>query len=179
MAFKRALVVLVLGFNSVDAAELAQRVSQLEQEVQALKQQVNDLQSLIESKPSEPPHSTTSTGTAAPQLILKDWHYRTEPRKFDVDYAIDVILYNGFDKAIQEVEARLDFKTLLGNHLYSVSITHDLDIPAGESVVDKGSRANKRLLGENHQMKRMNQEDIRATLVVRKIVFEDGTVFSF
>ncbi|MDY6994742.1 MAG: hypothetical protein SVR94_19325, partial [Pseudomonadota bacterium] len=122
-------MLLVLSLNDVAAAELAQRVKQLEEEVQALKQQLNDLESLIESKSSATLGATSPTGTQALQLILKDWYYRTEPRKFDVEYAIDVILYNGFDKAIQEVEARLDFKTLLGNHLYSVSITSDLDIP--------------------------------------------------
>lgn len=173
------LVLVMVGLVTNGHAEtLEQRIIKLEQEIETIKQQLESLQ----KKPSTaklPASQSPVSEATAPQLLLKKWSFRKEPRKFDVDYAIDLELLNNFDKAIREIDARIDFKNLLGDHFYSIEVSTNLDIPAGETGIDLGSRQNKRVLGKGHQMLRMSAEDIKAELVIRKIVFEDSTLLRF
>ena len=167
-------------------SDLEQRVLKLEQEVTLLKQQVESLQSLAQTPTSSvtpPPLSTAPTTNGetagALQLTLTRWAFRPVMIKFDTYYAVDVELHNGFNKAIREVEARIDFRDLRGDLFYSITISPNLDIPASSTVTDEGNRRNKRLLGRGHQMVTMKIENIKAELVVEKVVFDDGSILTF
>lgn len=174
------LLTLLFSTNvSATETDLEQRVTKLEKEVELLKQQVDSLKSQGPN-PVTPPIPTNGVPTPlTQQLTLIKWSFRPVMIKFDTYHAIDVELHNGFNKIIREIDARIDFKDLLGDHLYSVTISPDLSIPAGGTIVDQGNRRNKRLLGRGHQMVSMQVENIKAILVVEKVVFDDGTVLTF
>ncbi len=180
----RVIIVFILmsflgNANAQQENQLEQRVTVLEQEVTTLKQQLDTLSKKLEegsaSIKKEPPVDSPSVL----RLVLEKWYYHSVRIKINTYYAIDVELRNDYSKAIGEIDARVDFKNLLGGHLYSINITPMLKIPAGQIVVDKGSEENKRLLGKEHQMTRLSPSDVSAELIIRKIVFEDGTLLSF
>ncbi len=152
---------------------LTQRVEQLEKEVAELKQVLSQL---IATKSTV---ANTNIGQNTTLLTMKRWFYREENLKFTVQYAIDVELFNGFDKSIKEIDARVKFKNLFGGLLYTMTISSNLPIAPGSSMIDKGTLENGRLLGSGHQMRRLKNDEITAELTVRRIVFEDNSVVSF
>lgn len=152
---------------------LEQRVGQLEREVTELKQVLSQLTA------TKPAVTNSNVGQSTTLLTMKRWFYREENLKFTVQYAIDVELFNGFDKAIKEIDARVKFKNLFGGLLYTMTISSNLPIASGTSVIDKGTLENGRLLGSGHQMRRLKNDEITAELTVRRIVFEDNSVVSF
>lgn len=178
-----SLVLLLFVANSYAAQpEWEPRVTQLEQDVQRLQEQLDALNTLVNllSKQSLPLTPVPLLPVEPPKLVLKSWSYHSEAIKFNTYYAIDIELYNGFSKGIKEIDATIEFRNLLGGLIYSVPVTTDTPIPAGVAITDKGGRDrdNRRLLAENHQLRKMRPEDINAELIVRKIVFDDNSVYS-
>jgi len=177
------LIIPILAF--ANTTDLESRVLKLEQQVDQLQQQLDRLQHQVNSPAAPSPVLSiplTASGPEVPasqQLTLVTWSFRYVPIKFNTYYALDVELHNGFTKKITEVEARIDFRDLLGELLYSITITPNLDLPAGQTMTDQGNRRNKRLLGRGHQLVGMEMKDLKAELIVSKLVFDDGTVLSF
>ncbi|MDD2817124.1 MAG: hypothetical protein PHP00_15565 [Thiotrichaceae bacterium] len=173
---KFSLLTAVLYTSPAIAEDLTQRVTQLEQEVQQLKQRIIQLETVLSKLP------TPSKYVASPSsslLSLKSWSLRPQQVKFETYYALDVELLNNFDKEIKEVDALVNFKNLLGGHLYSIQLNHDSHIPAGGTLLDQGGRDNSRLLSQWHQMTKVTPQDVKAELVVKKIVFSDNSILSF
>lgn len=177
--FIKTLIALCFIYTSTAMAdELTQRVTQLEQEVQQLKQQISQLQASLNS-PAPASTYVTASNTSTSKLILKSWSFRAQQVKFETYYALDIELLNNFDKPIKEIDARVSFKNLLGGHLYSITLNPDSNIPAGGTILDQGGiRDNSRLISNWHQLRKINPQDVKAELVVRKIVFADNSVFS-
>ncbi len=171
---KFSLLTAMLYTSAAIAEEIAPRVTQLEQEVQQLKQRILQLETVLNKLPTPSNYVASSS-----KLLLKSWSLRPQPVKFETYYALDIELLNNFDKAIKELDARVNFKNLLGGHLYSINLSPDSNIPAGGSLLDQGGRDNSRLLSHWHQMTKTNPQDVKAELVVRKIVFSDNSVLSF
>lgn len=167
MQLTRSVLCLFLLAVHVHATEetLEQRVLKLEQEVASLKQHFNTLT------------QASSVTSMTQKVTLVRWYFRTVQIKYNTYYAIDIELKNSFDKDIAEIDARIDFKDSLGDHFYSITITPELDIPAGQIVVDEGKEENQRLVGKTHQMR--NTNNIQTELVVRRIVFTDNTILHF
>ncbi|GEM_PF-1153706 len=182
-----ALLLVIPVLSGADSTDLEPRVLKLEQQVDQLQQQLDRLQHQVNSPtaPSStpvvptPPTASGAVVMAPQQLTLVTWSFRYVPIKFDTYYALDVELHNGFTKKITEVEARIDFRDLLGELLYSITVTSNLDLPAGQTMTDQGNRRNKRLLGRGHQLVGLEMKDLKAELIVSKLVFDDGTVLSF
>lgn len=148
---------------------LEQRVTQLEQEVSALKQQIEQFNAVL-LKPA--------VGVADNlQLVVSKWYFRTEKVKFNTYYALDIELTNHFEKGIKEIDARVRFSDLLGGLLYTVTLGKQVQLAPGQTLVDKGTQANQRLIAEQHPLKRMNEQDVKAELMVRRIVFNDDSVW--
>ncbi|WP_157237537.1 hypothetical protein [Beggiatoa alba] len=151
--------------------------SQIMEELQQLRVDVETLKNQPLEKSAEKPQPATEK--EATVLILKGWSYRPEKIKFNNYYAIDVELTNHAGKDILEFDARLNFRDTLGGYLYSINLSRNLNIPAGATRIDQGSRENNRLIGEEHQMRKIQSQDIVVQLVVRRIVFADGSIQRF
>ncbi|MEN9848311.1 MAG: hypothetical protein RL368_1051 [Pseudomonadota bacterium] len=166
----------VLYTSPTLAEEITPRIIQLEQEVQQLKQRILQLETVFNKLPSPTNYSANPSSS---KLLLKSWSLRPQQVKFETYYALDIELLNNFDKAIKEIDALINFKNLLGGHLYSINLSHDTDIPAGGSLLDQGGRDNSRLLSHWHQITKTTPQDVKAELVVKKIVFSDNSILSF
>ncbi|OQW94147.1 MAG: hypothetical protein BWK79_07375 [Beggiatoa sp. IS2] len=178
-----SLALLLIVANSYAAEpEWEPRIAKLEQDMQHLQEQLEVLSNMVNllSKQSLPLTPVPLLPVEPPKLVLKSWSYHPEAIKFNTYYAMDIELYNAFSKGIKEVDATIEFRNLLGGLIYSVPVTTNTTIPAGASITDRGGRDydNKRLLAENHQLRKMKREDINAELIVRKIVFDDNSVYS-
>lgn len=173
---KFSILSAVLYTSPAIAEEVTQRITQLEQEVQQLKQRIIQLESVLSKLPT-PTNYVASPNRAL--LSLKSWSLRPQQVKFETYYALDIELLNNFDKPIKEIDALVNFKNLLGGHLYSIKLNPDSNIPAGGSLLDQGGRDTARLLSHWHQMTKITPQDVKAELVVKKIVFSDNTMLSF
>ena len=165
-----------MSFVAVKAEDtLEQRVQQLEQRVEYLEHRLESLSSQVAAPGISPP----LTVSAKSLLTLENWHYRTVQVKFNTYYALDITLHNGYEQAIKELEGRIQFRNLLGNHLYSFTLSQSLPISAGQTLVDEGSQQNRRLLGAGHLMRKFKPDELAAELIIKKIVFEDNSVLTF
>ena len=167
---KYALLLILCCVGQVHADNtLEQRIIQLEQEVTLLKQQIEILNATVQKNQSVAPSHLN--------IVLSRWYFRAEKVKFNTYYALDIELTNHFDKGIKEIDARVRFSDLLGSLLYSVALGKQIQIAPGQSLVDKGTQANQRLITEQHPLKRLSERDVKAELNVRKIVFDDDSVW--
>lgn len=160
------------------------RIEKLEQKIDDLDQKLNELQTRIEgltAVPASPVRSVDATVKTKeePKLSVESWQFREVQVKYNTYYALDLVLHNGYDKVIKDIDGRLKFKNLLGGHLYSISITENLHIPANETIIDEGTQQTGRLLGRGHQMRSINPEEMKTELAIRKIVFEDNSILEF
>jgi hypothetical protein len=166
----------VTDFNALES-----RVLHLEQLVNELKQTVQhvDMQLRQTVPPAMAAVSAPEPMASSLSLTLESWLFREVKIKFNTYYALDLILNNGYDKAIKDIDARVNFRNLLGGHLYSIAVTEHLRIAPHAQATDEGTQRNSRLLGQRHQMLALKNDEIAAELVVRKIVFEDNSTLSF
>ncbi|ALG67050.1 hypothetical protein [Beggiatoa leptomitoformis] len=154
--------------------------TQVLDELQQLKLQVEALSATLKTETSnQKTESSPANEPSGAPLLLENWSYRPEKIKFNTYYAIDVALINNSGKDIVEFDARLNFRDALGGYLYSINLSRNLSIPAGTTRIDLGSRDNNRLVGEEHEMRKKQDKDIVAQLVIRRVVFADGTVARF
>lgn len=165
--------------DPVEVESLAARVLYLEQSVNELKQELQQIHLQLRQSPTSSTPSNSDSIASASQLKLEGWQFREVKVKFNTYYALDLILVNAYDKAIKDIDARVNFRNLLGGHLYSIPVTENLRLAPEEQVIDKGSQRNNRLLAERHQMLALKNDEITTELVVRKIVFEDNSSLSF
>lgn len=156
--------------NSVYADDtLEQRVIKLEQEMGVLKQQVEILDEIVQKNQTTP--------AANLHLVVSRWYFRDEKVKFSTYYALDIELKNNFAKGIKEIDANVRFIDLLGGLLYTVRLGKQLSLPPGQTLIDKGTQANQRLITEQHPLKRLSERDVKVDLNVRKIVFDDDSIW--
>lgn len=150
-----------------------ERLADLERRVSALEKGQPPLAALAAQSP--PPAAETNS-----PLQLVSWDYRFVRGEYSrYHYAITVALKNNSDKDIKLIEGTLQFTDLLGTRVYGIKITPDLRIPAGKAVTDKGEYPVNQFIAEQARMAQMKKEDIKATLVIRKIVFGDNSVAEY
>ncbi len=74
------------------------------------------------------------------------------------------------------IDATVQFADLLGSHIYDININPDHLIPAGQSITDTGQYPINQLMPEQARLAQMKKEDVKATLVVSKLVFTDNSI---
>ena len=91
-------------------------------------------------------------------------------------YEISLTLKNNSDKDIKFIDATVQFADLLGSHLYDIKVNPDHLIPAGQSITDTGQYPINQLMPEQARLAHMKKEEVKATLVVSKLVFMDNSI---
>lgn len=138
------------------------------------------------SKPEKfeaPKNSSTVHKAAAlpprvkPPLKLVSWDYNYKKSDFSGSYRIRTLIKNTGSKGIKMVEASVVFSDLLDNRLYAIGLDPDIYVAPGAEKDDTGTYRINQFMNEQTRMKSMKKEDVKATLVVRKIVFSDNSVF--
>jgi len=74
------------------------------------------------------------------------------------------------------IDATVQFADLLGSHIYDITFNPDHLIPAGQSITDTGQYPINQLMPEQARLAQMKKEDVKATLVVSKLVFTDNSI---
>jgi hypothetical protein len=146
------------------------RLSDLEKRVTAL-EKASPL-----SSPLNAASPTPALATKSPlELVAWDAHLVRGEDSYD-KYKISLTLKNNSDKDIKFIDATVQFADLLGSHIYEININPDHLISAGQSVTDTNQYPINQLMPEQARLAQMKKEDVKATLVVSKLVFMDNSI---
>lgn len=90
-------------------------------------------------------------------------------------YTITLNLKNNADKDIKLIDASVYFYDLQENQVFGIKVNPERSIPAGQVIAEKGDYKVNEFSPEQVRMAQMKKEDIKATLVVQKLVFADNS----
>lgn len=145
------------------------RLSDLEKRVAAL-EQAPPLSSLLNAQ-SPPPAVTTKS-----PLQLVSWAAHLGPgQDNDYHYTITLTLKNTGNKDIKLIDATVQFAGSRGSHIYGMKVNSDRYITAGDSATESREYSVNELMPEA-RLAQMKKEDVKATLVVSKLVFSDNSI---
>jgi hypothetical protein len=146
------------------------RLSDLEKRVTAL-EKASPLPS-----PRNAASPTPASATKSPlELVEWDAHLVRGEDSYS-RYKISLTLKNNSDKDIKFIDATVQFADLLGSHIYDIKINPDHLIPPGQSITDTNEYPINQLMPEQARLAQMKKEDVKATLVVSKLVFTDNSI---
>jgi Protein of unknown function (DUF2939) len=122
------------------------------------------------------PSPSPAVETKAP-LELVSWEARLGRGEFSQNhYTITLNLKNNSNKEIKLIDALVRFTDLLDSEMYRIKVNPDRHIPAGEAVTDTANYDINQFSPEQARMAQIRKEDIRAALIVRKLVFGDNSI---
>src|SRR6266576_7326173 len=143
-----------------------ERLSDVEKRVSALEK----ASPLSLAKPPPPPLPTPAAQTKSP-LELVSWSGEYSQHF----YTIMLNLKNNADKDIKLIDASVYFYDLQENQVFGIKVNPERSIPAGQVIAEKGDYSVNEFSPEQVRMAQMKKEDIKATLVVQKLVFADNS----
>jgi len=155
-----------------------------QQQDQSVEKRLSDLEKRVTALEKASPLSlplnavspTPALATKSPlELAAWDAHLIRGEDSYD-KYNISLTLKNNSDKDIKFLDATVQFADLLGSHIYDIKVNPDHLIPAGQSITDTGQYPINQLMPEQARLAQMKKEDIKATLVVSKVVFTDNSI---
>jgi|SRR5438552_11296466 len=161
------LAVCTTAWGQQQDQSVEKRLSDLEKRVTALEKA---------SPPLNAASPTPALATKSPlELAAWDAHLVHGEDSYD-KYEISLTLKNNSDKDIKFIDATVQFADLLGSHLYDIKVNPDHLIPAGQSITDTGQYPINQLMPEQARLAHMKKEEVKATLVVSKLVFMDNSI---
>ena len=140
-----------------------ERLSDVEKRVSALEK----ASPLSLAKP--PPSPTPAAQTKSPLELVSCGEYSQH------FYTITLNLKNNADKDIKLIDASVYFYDLQENQVFGIKVNPERSIPAGRVITEKGDYSVNEFSPEQVRMAQMKKEDIKATLVVQKLVFADNS----
>src|SRR6478672_11076080 len=141
------------------------RLSDLEKRITAL-ENASPLSSPLNAASPTPALATKS------RLELVAWDARLVHGEDSYDkYEISLTLKNNSDRDIKFIDATVQFADLLGSHLYDIKVNPDHLILAGQSITDTAQYSINQLMPEQARLAHVKKEEVKATLVVSKLVF--------
>jgi len=165
-----AITVVALNISACGQQDVEKRLSDLEKRVNAL-EKASPLTSLLNAA-SPPPAVETKSPL---QLLSWDAHLnRGEYSNFT--YKVALTLKNNSDKDIKLIDATVQFADLLGSRIYAIKVSPDQLISAGRTIAESGEYRVNQFEPEQARLAQMKKEDVKATLVVSKVVFTDNTI---
>jgi len=159
---------------------LEQRVKDLEKRLDAL-EGVPAIALALKLKAQT--NQQEASGSATPRtdapLALVDWNFTFQTDQFNQpQYKITYTLKNKTDRAIKLTQSTIQFKDLLGERVYGIQVDHDLKIPAQKEITDTGYYSANQFIPDQMRLKSMAKENVKAELIVTKVVFADGSIYS-
>ncbi len=160
-----------------ELASLRKTVAELESRVTELEAAVKRITS---SKPEVENPSVEITAKSPAKdspIVLDQWSYSLVKGDFgQAFYNIKLHLRNTGTKKIKLIEGGVFFKDLLDNKIYAIRIEPDIRIAPGATFISSGSYNVNPFIPDDSRLADMQKEDIKAELVISRIVFEDNTV---
>jgi len=155
-----------------------------QQQDQSVEKRLNDLEKRVTALEKASPLSSPLTAASpTPALATKSplelaaWDARlVRGEDSYYKYEISLTLKNNSDKDIKFIDATVQFADLPGSHIYDIKINPDHLLPAGQSITATGQYPINQLMPEQARLAQMKKEDVKATLVVSKLVFTDNSI---
>jgi hypothetical protein len=179
----------ILQLQATELSALKADNEGLKREVKELVNKVVNLENLVmeltagenvrQADGSGSPKTATETVEGSALVTLESWRYSLEERDYSNCYRIAYELKNKYPKGIKLIDAGIRFTDLLDERLMSIEVDRDLNIPGGQVASDTGLYRINQFSNEQARTASMDKEDIKATLYVSKIVFEDNTILEF
>jgi hypothetical protein len=125
-----------------------------------------------------PQPAPTAQADAPLELMRWSYEFKRGQHEYENRHLFTYILKNRTDKAIKLVEGTIMFTDLLGEQLMSIRLFPDIRYPPGEPNTASGQwNVNQFEQGEQ-RMAMIDHDDVKATLIIQKVVFSDNTVWS-
>ena len=155
-----------------------------QQQDQSVEKRLSDLEKRVTALEKTSPLSSPLTAASpTPALATKSplelvaWDARlVRGEDSYYKYEISLTLKNNSEKDIKFIDATVQFADLPGSHIYDIKVNPDQLIPAGQSITATGQYPINQLMPEQARLAQMKKEDVKATLVVSKLVFADNSI---
>jgi hypothetical protein len=165
-----------VGFAQTPSPE--ERLSRLEARVKALEDEVNKAEK-AETPTSSPTASPSTVAEIDCPMELVDWNFSFEVGRFNqTQYKITYTLKNTSEKPVKLNQSTMEFRDLLGEKIYGIRVDPDLKLPPGKVVTDTKYYDANPYIPAQMRMKGMAKENIKAELVVLKVVFADDSIYA-
>jgi hypothetical protein len=125
------------------------------------------------------PESTPTAQADAP-LGLMRWSYQFKagPHAYENRHMFTYVLRNRTEKAIKLVDGSILFTDLLGEKLMSIRLFPEVKYPPGEPAPASGEWHVNQFEPSEQRMARIDHDDVKAILVIQKVVFADNSIWS-
>lgn len=143
----------------------------VEERLSDVEKRVSALEKASPLSPAKPPPTPTPAAQTKSPLELVSWGGEYSQHF----YTITLNLKNNADKDIKLIEASVYFYDLQENQVFGIKVNPERSIPAGQVIAEKGDYSVNEFSPEQVRMAQMKKEDIKATLVVQKLVFADNS----
>jgi len=155
-----------------------------QQQDQSVEKRLSDLEKRVTALEKTSPLSSPLTAASpTPALATKSglelaaWDARlVRGEDSYYKYEISLTLKNNSDKDIKFIDATVQFADLPGSHIYDIKVNPDQLIPAGQSITATGQYPINQLMPEQARLAQIKKEEVKATLVVSKLVFTDNSI---
>jgi len=157
-----------------------ERVSDLELRIQAIE---NIPVVAFALKLHGPTEQSTATPAPTPQsdspLELVSWEYRFKEgqQSYENRHVFTYALKNVAGKPIKLVHGTLLFTDLLGEKVVAIKLNPDVEYPAGQTASTSGEWDVSTLNPGERRMGTMNHDDIKATLLIQGVAFDDNSTW--
>jgi len=155
-----------------------------QQQDESVEKRLSDLEKRVTTlERASPISSPLNAASPTPSLATKSavdlvaWDARlVRAEDSYYKYEISLTLKNNSDKDVKYIDATVQFADLVGSHIYDIKVNPDHLIPAGQSITATGQYPINQLMPEQARLAQMKKEDVKATLVVSKLVFTDNSI---
>jgi hypothetical protein len=91
-------------------------------------------------------------------------------------YGVAYTLLNGYDKPIKLIDASINFYDLIGERIYGIALTKDVKLAPRKEAIFHGDFSINQFMPAESRLRDLAPADVRAELIVRKLVLEDNSV---
>jgi hypothetical protein len=161
---------------------LEERISDLEQRIQSIEHIPVVAFALKLRGPTEQNAATTSATVPQPdsplELVSWDYRFKEEQQSYQNRHAFNYALKNVSEKPVKLVHGTLLFTDLLGEKIVAIKLNPDVEYPAGQTVSTSGEWDVSPLNPGERRMSTMSHNDIKATLLIQGVAFDDNTTWT-
>ena len=161
---------------------LEERVSDLEQRIQSIEHIpvvafALKIRGSTEQNAATTPATTPQSGSPL-ELVGWDYRFKEGRQSYENRHVFNYVLKNVAAKPIKLIHGTLLFTDLLGEKIVAIKLNPDVEYPAGQTVSTSGEWDVSPLNPGERRMATMNHNDIKATLLVQGVAFDDNTTWT-
>jgi len=161
---------------------LEERVSDLEQRIQSIEHIPVVAFALKLRGPTEqnaaPTPATTPQSDSPLELVGWEYRFKEGQQSYENRHVFTYVLKNVSEKPIKLIHGSLLFTDLLGEKIVAIKLNPDVEYPSGQTASTSGEWDVSPLNPGEKRMATMNHNDIKATLLIQGVAFDDNTTWT-